>query len=103
MNSTANEVKPCKLSPYECDFLMCLEVAIDEHGIEPPASLFLPASITRVVNYKHVKAQCLRGRPKISKAELEKSLNALMMLEVVGIDAPFVWHTGRAVGGVRLS
>lgn len=102
-----------KLSKQEGLFFECVLDAISESGEAPPAGLSLPHSVTRVVNYDHVKARMARkmlredddteeGRKRHRervKTALKRARETLMNFKVVGVDNPYIWWTGRPVRG----
>lgn len=102
-----------KLSKQEGLFFECVLEATAEHGIAPPPPLGLPSSITRVVDYEHVKAFMARKmlreddntedgkkrhRERV-KSALKRAREALTSFKIVGVDSPYIWHTGKHVRG----
>lgn len=102
-----------KLTTQEALFFQCVLDAIVDHGIAPPAELKLPSSITRVVDYEHVRT--LMGRKVVRdddnteegqkryrerlKAAVRRARETLTRFHIIGVHNPYVWHTGRPVKG----
>lgn len=112
-NLTTQAIIAFKLAPLERLFFECVLEALAEHGIAPRAPLGLPQSIARVVDYEHVKAFMARKmlreddntdegkkrhRERV-KSALKRARETLTNFKVIGVENPYVWHTGKAVHG----
>lgn len=98
-----------KMTPEEALFFECVVEALDKHGIEAPPMLQLSPSNTKVVDYEFVKKyfarrmlNCEGDGPEarelhrqLVKASLKRSRTALTAAHIVGVDAPWVWWTGK--------
>lgn len=110
----ADRLAGAKVSKQEALFLQCVLDATAENGVPAPATLGLPYSIGKVVDYDFVKrlmsAKMLReedNTPEGQKAHRERVKSAvrraregLMHVKIVGADSPFIWWTGRPVRGM---
>lgn len=102
-----------RLSAQERNFIDALIEALDEHGVAPTGSLAnLPRSITKVVDYTHVKAafakkelndgQDLKEHADRLRQALGRARRKLTGERVVATADPFIWLTGRPVDGISL-
>lgn len=96
-----------KLNNTEALFFRALLDALAEHGVAPPASLEIPAET--VVDYARVKERFRALVPSDDddakkyagslKKQLQGGREALTRYRIIGIDAPYVWWTGKPVRG----
>jgi hypothetical protein len=105
--------KAFRLTNQEGLIFRCILDAINEFGEAAPRHLQLPASVSRVVSYEHVKSLLKRRMPleeddteegrkrhqdKLRTA-LKRARETLTKFQVIGVDNPYVWHTGKPVHG----
>jgi AAA domain/DnaB-like helicase N terminal domain len=96
-------------------FIQCLLDCLDDFGQDKPPALGLPPSVSRVVEYDHVKRELAKKmlreeddseagrkahRDRVKKA-LKRAREQMMHAKVVGCHDPFIWWTGKAVSGVK--
>lgn len=96
-------------------FLECVLDATESDGVPPPASIQLPRSIAKVVDYEFVKRlmsqrtlredddteegrSLHRGRVKTA---LRRARERLFDARVIGTNSPFIWWTGKPVRGMK--
>ena len=103
-----------KLSNNEALFFRCVIEALSSLDAVPPEPrLGLPSSVGKVVDYEHVKllmhkrmlpdgeiddAAKKAHKEKVKKA-LQRARESLTRYQVIGTDAPWIWHTGKPVRG----
>lgn len=105
---TTGEVKGLKLTPQAEVFLRAVHQALDEFGIDPPATVRVPRHI-KVVEWGHVRnafeALDFSDEPDATKraAAIRQAAKRhgelLMSREVIMKEGKFVWLTGRKVRG----
>ncbi|RUW24396.1 AAA family ATPase [Mesorhizobium sp. M1A.F.Ca.IN.020.06.1.1] len=91
-------------------FLKALLAALTDKGQPPSPMLALPPSITRVVDYEHVKEafknlnpddgeDLANWRDRLKKA-LRRGRERLLDHRIIGVNSPFIWITGKPVRGI---
>jgi hypothetical protein len=100
-----------KVNASQRKFLDALIEAQGTHGVAPFGSLAnLPRSISKIVNYDHVKRAYIDKEPddgddpnkykdRMTKA-LQRARNELQGLKVIACEKPYIWITGRPVVGL---
>lgn len=102
---------PTPITPQQRRFMEALWKAIELHGVPAVSTaLALPRSITRVVDYRHVKAIFARAElndgddPRDHSVRLRQALSRsrkdLMTRAFIGTDDPYIWATGRPIEGM---
>ena len=113
--STTDSTIGVKVSKQESMFIECLLECLDSFGVPTPASLGLPRSIGRVVEYDHVKRMIskkmlreedntpdgLKRHHDTVRKALKRCRTRLMHVKVVDGQEPFMWWTGKPVRGLK--
>lgn len=103
-----------KVTRQDVLFLECVLEAIDTVGVSTPLSLELPRSISKVVDYDHVKRLVskktlreedntedgLRKHREKTKKAVGRARERLQYLKVIGCESPYIWWTGKPVRGL---
>jgi hypothetical protein len=104
-----------KVSKNEALFIECVLAATAEAGVLPPPELGLPKSVGKVVDYDAVKKLMKdkmlreddntpdgekRHRERV-KSAVRRAREGLMHIKVVSCHNPYIWWTGKPVGGVK--
>jgi hypothetical protein len=122
-NKWGNPETSCVVQPFEAAtrskggfratsnellFLHALFEALDREGVAPPRGL--PRSITRAVDFKHVREEMRRRMidpDGDERAENQRFRTAFSRAgkelrdgRIIGVDKPLVWFTGKAVHGL---
>lgn len=102
-----------RLNNSENLFFNALLDAMNDAGVVPDKALELPSTITRVVDYAHVRAligkrTLLEGMTEDErkkergalKNRVKRARENLQRLKLVGVSDPWIWWTGRPVAGI---
>jgi len=102
--------KGFKATSNDSMFLKAMLAALADKGQTPSPMLALPPSITRVVDYEHVKEafktlnpddgdDAAAWRDRLKKA-LRRGRERLLDHRIIGVNSPYIWITGKPVRGI---
>ncbi|RUV23456.1 MULTISPECIES: AAA family ATPase [unclassified Mesorhizobium] len=102
--------KGFKATSNDSLFLKALLSSLTERGQAPSVMMALPPSITRVVDYEHVKEAFKNLNPDDGndpakwrerlKQALRRARERLLDHRIIGVNSPYIWITGKPVRGI---